>query len=91
MGSNLEGFNIRLEFDNDAKVAEVIYWDQEGCGHEAIFAPVGSLGEMVQYHLNHYRASHDMRPRKGCKFTVSGLPCVEEFNHKGDHVIRVEQ
>lgn len=84
MGSNINEFIVRLEFDPDGDVKEVIYWDQEGCGHEH---SVG-LTDLVRYHLHHYRESHDRVPPRKCPVELETadkgrLRCSRE-PHAGD-------
>lgn len=73
MGSNLHGFEVKLTFDTEGQPETAIYWDQEGCGHEQQFSiEVGSrmtVRELAEYHLAHYKRSHEMTPIKRCTAT----------------------
>lgn len=72
MGSNINEFVVRLEFGPDGEVTDVTYWDR--CGHERTMSISGwSLDDMTEYHLKHYRESHDLRPPLRCPFTVDTL------------------
>lgn len=70
MGSNINGFEVRLKFDAAGKVEEAHYSDSDGCGHSKPFTVgVGSmttLQEVIDYHLGHYKRSHEMVPPKFC-------------------------
>lgn len=76
MSSNLHGFDVRLEFDPDGGVDKVFYWDAGGCGHEQEMDTYGSIGALVDYHLSHYRRSHDEFPQPVCDEWVA-LPYDE--------------
>jgi hypothetical protein len=83
MGGNLNEFIIKIEFGGDGDVTGVRYLDQDGCGHEhAVYLDTG-VDDLIQYHLKHYRESHDMTPRKRCSATLhvqvgSPLRCVHD-------------
>lgn len=70
MGANLEEFIVRVKFDKAGQPSEVIYWDQEGCGHEQRVDIQARVINLVDYHLSHYRKSHRMTPKSRCGFTV---------------------
>lgn len=67
MGKRLDGFDVRLEFDPDGGVVAVFYKDAEGCGHEKRMDVGDSIRRLVEYHLSHYRRSHDMAPQPWCQ------------------------
>lgn len=70
---NIEEFIVRVRFDNDGQASEVVYWDQEGCGHERVITLHAKIVNLVDYHLNHYRVSHKMVPRKRCPMQMFGV------------------
>lgn len=70
MGSNINEFIVKIDFDKNGEVREVRYWDQEGCGHERSIDYDDSVADMIQYHLRHYRQSHDQVPPRRCGFWI---------------------
>lgn len=70
MGRRLDGFDIELTFDEDGRVATTAYCDGEGCGISRPFDQSTPLGELVEYHLKHYKVSHRMTPQRMCNFVL---------------------
>lgn len=73
MGSNINEFIIKIGFAPDGTVDEVRYWDQEGCGHEHLLSLGDDLDDVIQYHLMHYRVSHEMLPPRKCPVEIKQL------------------
>lgn len=73
MGSNLHAFEVRLQFDQDGGVSNIIYEDADGCGKEQEVTPGMSVGALVEVHLSHYDKNHDERPRQTCRYVVDVL------------------
>lgn len=76
MGSNINEFIVRVHYDDNGEPLTAIYWDQEGCGHESQFSlshESPTMGEVIEYHLAHYKRSHHQQPRKRCPMTMTGV------------------
>lgn len=66
MGQPYENeFTVKVEVNNYGQPQGVIYYDQEGCGHESDPFPLtNTLGALVAYHDHHRIKSHRQKPRK---------------------------
>jgi hypothetical protein len=90
MGSpDLKEITIRVNYDADGVTpVSVNYVDQEGCGHESNpFGMETTAIALVSYHLRHADRSHDIRPKRMCRFTVGtlggdNLTCVLEAHDR---------
>lgn len=79
MAQDLNTFTVRLEFNEEGKVAAITYEDLIGCGKTIELPGQLSLEGLVNLHLQHYSEGHDVRPRVRCPYLVRTEPFAVDF------------